>query len=126
MEDKLARALEKAYEAAARVLYPLMVSSGSTLSLLISVDYDEEGVARINIEVEASRRGIERFEELLGEAANAAARAFEEEMGIPARGGVRLVAPRSREASSGYSQERRSRRGGRRSGPSGLSGPIRS
>jgi hypothetical protein len=76
LEDKIEKGLLKAYETAYRILQPIVENPLSSFSFIIKVEYDENGPIRLVMEVELSRKHARELEELLGEALNAAARAF--------------------------------------------------
>ncbi|MCE4624471.1 MAG: hypothetical protein F7C35_01220 [Desulfurococcales archaeon] len=118
MEDKLLeRALTKAYEAALKVLEPAILSPSASMSFTLSVEYDEKGPVRLIIDVQISRRNLDKFKPLLEAAADEAARAFEKEMGIKTGKRLRLypVEDRGRGTRSD-TQKPRPRRGRSSSG----------
>ena len=97
--DKLEKALEKAYKEALRILEPAIISPSSSLSITISLEYDERGPITLVIDMELSRGAVRKFSALMEEAAHAAARAVERELGIKARAKLRLVTSRGKEGS---------------------------
>jgi hypothetical protein len=88
--EKLEKALQRAYEEAYRILQPALLSTTRFLSLILSVEYDEEGPISLVVYVEIQGRHAREAEPLVGEAVNAAARAFEEELGIRVNKKVRI------------------------------------
>jgi len=82
----LERALSEAEETIRRVLERALGARASDFEILLSVYYDERGVARLNVEVYASRRGAPHIDEVVEAAIQAGIERFERVAGVKGRG----------------------------------------
>lgn len=79
-----AEALVEAEEAARRLLSRLLGGAAGRFTLILSLEYDEEGPRRLVLDIEASRARMDRsqLEEVIEAVAEEAARVFEEKAGV--------------------------------------------
>ncbi len=81
----LERALLEAEEAIRQVLERALGARASDFEILLSVYYDEEGVARLNIEVYAGRRDALVIGDIIEAAIQAGVERFERAAGVKGR-----------------------------------------
>ncbi len=98
-----AEALAEAEEAARRLLSRLLGGAAGRFTLILSLEYDDEGPRRLVLDIEASRARMDRarLEEVIEAAAEEAARVFEEKAGIRVGHRVRRRPPRGRKGPGG-------------------------
>lgn len=84
-EETIERALIEAEEAIRRVLERALGSRASDIEITLSVYYDDEGVARLRVDVSASRRGVRELEDIIDAAIQAGVARFEEATGLRGR-----------------------------------------
>ena len=83
VQDKvIEKAIIEAEEAIRRVLERALGARASDFEILLSVYYDEDGVARLNVEVYASRRGASAVEDVIDAAIAAGVERFEQVAGV--------------------------------------------
>jgi hypothetical protein len=76
--DAIVRALTAAEERARRVLIEELGEEASRFSITVRADYDEHGVLRLVVDVEASRPRCSWVDKTVARAVREARRAFEE------------------------------------------------
>lgn len=77
-EEAIERALIEAEETIRRALQRALGSRASDIEIILSVYYDDEGVARLRVDVSASRRGVRTLEDIIDAAIQAGVARFEE------------------------------------------------